>query len=304
MFGERERPVLPAQFALRVAILSGFALVMFSIIFFRLWYLQVLSGRQVPEAGQEQPGPRGHGAGAARARSSTATATSWSTTAPRWRSSSSPTELPGSHRKRRARVRAAGPGDRHVARSRSDKQLQPADQGRAGQPGDAASATSATTSSTTCGRTRTRYPGVTIQRVYVRNYPDGSRWRRRSRLRPRGHRAAAQGAPLPGPDPGDQVGQAGVENTYDNVLRGTNGMTRVQVDAAGQPTGGVLSQASPSRATTCPARIDGRCRRPGEAAINSFTTPGAFVAMNVQNGEILGLGSSPTLRPLRASRSR
>ncbi len=43
MFNERERPVLPAQFALRVAILSGFALVMFSIIFFRLWYLQVLS---------------------------------------------------------------------------------------------------------------------------------------------------------------------------------------------------------------------------------------------------------------------
>jgi penicillin-binding protein 2 len=35
---------MPAQFALRVAILSGFALVMFSIIFFRLWYLQVLSG--------------------------------------------------------------------------------------------------------------------------------------------------------------------------------------------------------------------------------------------------------------------
>ena len=44
MFGERERPLMPAQFALRVAILGGFALVMFSIIFFRLWYLQVLSG--------------------------------------------------------------------------------------------------------------------------------------------------------------------------------------------------------------------------------------------------------------------
>ena len=44
MFNERERPLLPAQFALRVAVLSGLALVMFSIIFFRLWYLQVLSG--------------------------------------------------------------------------------------------------------------------------------------------------------------------------------------------------------------------------------------------------------------------
>src|ERR671925_2236827 len=44
MFGERERPLMPAQFALRVAVISGLALVMFSIIFFRLWYLQVLSG--------------------------------------------------------------------------------------------------------------------------------------------------------------------------------------------------------------------------------------------------------------------
>src|SRR5919201_2745850 len=44
MFNDRDRQLMPSQFALRVAILSGFALVMFSIIFFRLWYLQVLSG--------------------------------------------------------------------------------------------------------------------------------------------------------------------------------------------------------------------------------------------------------------------
>jgi cell division protein FtsI/penicillin-binding protein 2 len=35
-------PVSP-QLALRVAIIGGLALVMFGIIFFRLWYLQVLS---------------------------------------------------------------------------------------------------------------------------------------------------------------------------------------------------------------------------------------------------------------------
>src|SRR3954467_15972726 len=55
MFNERERPLLPAQFALRVAILSGIALVMFSIIFFRLWYLQVLSSASyVKEAQNNQ----------------------------------------------------------------------------------------------------------------------------------------------------------------------------------------------------------------------------------------------------------
>src|SRR5437763_13813091 len=38
------RPAITPQLALRVAILGGLALAMFAIIFFRLWYLQVLSG--------------------------------------------------------------------------------------------------------------------------------------------------------------------------------------------------------------------------------------------------------------------
>ena len=38
-------PVSP-QLALRVAVLGGVALLMFGIIFFRLWYLQVLTGEQ------------------------------------------------------------------------------------------------------------------------------------------------------------------------------------------------------------------------------------------------------------------
>src|SRR5438445_7040159 len=36
--------VVTPQLALRIAILGGIALVLFAIIFFRLWYLQVLSG--------------------------------------------------------------------------------------------------------------------------------------------------------------------------------------------------------------------------------------------------------------------
>src|SRR5947208_3398586 len=40
---ERRGPITP-QLALRVAIIGGVCLVMFGVIFFRLWYLQVLSG--------------------------------------------------------------------------------------------------------------------------------------------------------------------------------------------------------------------------------------------------------------------
>ena len=38
------RPPITPQLAFRVAVIGGFALVMFAIIFFRLWYLQILSG--------------------------------------------------------------------------------------------------------------------------------------------------------------------------------------------------------------------------------------------------------------------
>src|SRR5438477_4234325 len=42
---EPRLPVSP-QLALRVAIIGGLVMTMFAIIFFRLWYLQVLSGEK------------------------------------------------------------------------------------------------------------------------------------------------------------------------------------------------------------------------------------------------------------------
>ena len=74
--GDRRMVVTP-QLALRVAILGGIALVLFAVIFFRLWYLQVLSGdkylaeandNRVREVKVEAPrgrdrGPQRHGAG-------------------------------------------------------------------------------------------------------------------------------------------------------------------------------------------------------------------------------------------------
>src|SRR5437879_13584731 len=41
---DRRGTAMSPSLALRVAIFGGLALVMFAIIFFRLWYLQVLSG--------------------------------------------------------------------------------------------------------------------------------------------------------------------------------------------------------------------------------------------------------------------
>src|SRR5436305_14373780 len=43
---EDRRPPLTPQLALRVAVVGSIALAIFAIIFFRLWFLQVLSGDQ------------------------------------------------------------------------------------------------------------------------------------------------------------------------------------------------------------------------------------------------------------------
>ncbi len=60
------RPPLTPQLALRVAILGSFALAMFAIIFFRLWFLQILSGEAYAHQAQVNyvrdiaiPAPRG-----------------------------------------------------------------------------------------------------------------------------------------------------------------------------------------------------------------------------------------------------
>ena len=46
------RPPLTPQLAMRVTVIGGFALTMFAIILFRLWFLQVLSGTQYAHAAQ------------------------------------------------------------------------------------------------------------------------------------------------------------------------------------------------------------------------------------------------------------
>src|SRR5215208_1555533 len=51
MYLDTRRPAITPQLAFRVAVLGGLAFLMFSVIFVRLWFLQVLSGdRYVAEA--------------------------------------------------------------------------------------------------------------------------------------------------------------------------------------------------------------------------------------------------------------
>jgi penicillin-binding protein 2 len=295
MFNERDRPLLPAQFALRVAVLSGFALVMFSIIFFRLWYLQVLSGSDYLKQAQNNQvrditvqAPRGeildrNGQVLVDNRTSLALQLL-------------PTELPNRKDRRQQEFKRLG----DVIGMSPDKINEQIEKQTKELPANPVTLKQDVRYDLVyyLRENQAQYPGVSVERVFVRDYPQGTLAAQILGYTREVTEEQLKEARYQGLEPGAQVGQSGVEDTYDNVLRGTNGMTKVQVDAAGNPTGGVLSQVEPQPGDNLVLSIDKPVQEAGEAAISSFgVNPGAFVVMNVHNGEILGLGSSPTYDP-------
>ena len=140
------------------------------------------------------------------------------------------------------------------------------------------------------------FPGVSVERTYVRKYPDGT-------LAAHILGQVGQISPhqLTRPQygtlkPGDIIGQAGVEYTYDKFLRGTAGADRIQVDALGRPRG-TLGRRPAEAGDNLRLTLDSGIQEVGEAALRAKGLPGAFVAMNVHTGAILGMGSFPTYDP-------
>jgi penicillin-binding protein 2 len=140
------------------------------------------------------------------------------------------------------------------------------------------------------------FPGVHVERTYVRDYKDGSL---------AAHVLGIVGQISPhqltrpayrGLKPGDVIGQSGVEYSYDKFLRGTAGSERIQVDALGRPRGQLGNR--PARAgDNLRLTLDAGLQHVGEQALQSKGLPGAFVAMNVNTGAILGMGSYPSYDP-------
>jgi len=95
-------------------------------------------------------------------------------------------------------------------------------------------------------------------------------------------------------EPGDVVGKAGVEETYDALLRGQDGSRDVSVDSHGREVAYMRTQhAIPGQ--DLKLTIDEDLQRAAELALGSRT--GAIVAMDPRNGEILAMVSRPTFDP-------
>jgi penicillin-binding protein 2 len=141
-----------------------------------------------------------------------------------------------------------------------------------------------------------RFPGVSVERVFAREYKQGAL---AAHLFGNVGEVTAEQLKEPryaGLEQGDLVGQSGIEYEYDRFLRGQAGTDRVQVDALGTPTRqleGTPAEAGDNIRLT----IDSDLQAYAEGALGSFGLPGAFVAMNVEDGSILAMGSAPTFDP-------
>jgi penicillin-binding protein 2 len=93
---------------------------------------------------------------------------------------------------------------------------------------------------------------------------------------------------------GDIVGMSGVEQYYNDILMGKNGSRQVLVNSRGKEVG-TLSDVSAVPGKQLKLTIDLDLQIAAEEALEG--KPGAIVAMNPQNGEILAMVSRPAFDP-------
>ncbi len=97
-------------------------------------------------------------------------------------------------------------------------------------------------------------------------------------------------------EPGDVVGRSGVEQTYDQILRGTDGSHDVLVDSHGREVGRLGTEhAIPGKDLRLTIDLD--VQRAAENAMGNRN--GAIIAMDPHTGEILAMVSRPIFDPNR-----
>ena len=284
-----------SRLSLRVAVLSGVAVVLFAVLFFRLWNLQVIAGDEyLAEAKNnrtreyKQIAPRGailDRNGDVLVDNRTSLALQLNTT-----------KLPDDPAEERAQLQRLGELTRMPVR-RIRRTIKKEEEVAAGAP---------VTLKQDVGydliayleENQDEFPGVTVQRVFVRHYPQGPMAAHVLGSVGEISEEELKDSRYKGLEPGDEIGQGGVEYSYDRFLRGEPGYTRIQVNALGEPTpGGQLVSEAPTPGENLKLTIDADAQAAGEAALSARGLPGAFISMNIETGEILALGSNPTYDP-------
>jgi len=306
---ERARPSDPRvpvspQLALRVAVLGGLAMAMFAIIFFRLWYLQVLTGEQYVQqanANRVRDLPIAAPRGEILDREGQPIVTSRVTNAVQI----VPSALPPAGRPRLALYRRLGDllgmsGQRIeaiVVRGRTAVPYAPVTIKTDAGPGVL----------TVLAERQSEYPGVVQQPVSIRSYPYGEMAAQAIGSVGEVSEPELKLRAFHGVQPGTVVGQEGLEYFYDRYLRGKSGVQRVEVDAAGYPVPSNLAATQPQAGHSLKVTLDLGLQQEAEKAMlegieraragGKPAVAGAFTAMDPRNGQILAIGSYPSFNP-------
>ncbi len=296
-------PVSP-QLALRVAVLGGLAMAMFAIIFFRLWFLQVLSGEQYVQqanANRARDLPVAAPRGQILDREGQPLVASRTTNAVQI----VPSALPPAGAPRLRLYRRLG-----ALLGMSPRRIEAlVIKGRTAVP--YAPVTIKTDAGqgalTVLAERQSDFPGVTQQPVSIRAYPYGE-----MAAQVLGYVGQVSESELKlhafnGVKQGTVVGQEGLEYYYDRYLRGRPGIDRVEVNAAGYPVASHLAPTPPRGGYSLKVTLDLGLQKEGEKALlegieqarggGKPADAGAFVAMDPRNGQVLAIGSYPTFDP-------
>lgn len=328
--GRRDRPIIQLpSVALRVAIMVGIAVVLFAIILFRLWFLQILSGQQfVAQANDNRlrsvkiVAPRGmitdrNGEVIVQNRPGLAVGLRLMDV-PAGQLDSEVVDL--------ARVLHMKPGKvrtKIVAHLRPSWPVKPT-----GEPlvpvgwaavvdGKVASLDLVVVKEDAKRKVvsyllehRLSFPGVEIPKSYLRDYPRGDLAAQLLGNLGEVNKEQLKERRFKGYAPGDMVGYSGLEWSYDRWLRGRDGVEKVEVDAHGRPKahapvpGGRLPEPGDTLVTTLDAKVQARAEEAlrygihlanvnGEVAANG----GAAVVLDARNGQVLAMASNPTFDP-------
>jgi penicillin-binding protein 2 len=300
---EPRLPVSP-RLALRVAILGGLAMALFAVIFFRLWYLQVLSGEkyvQQANANRARDLPIAAPRGEILDRGGKAIVASRTTNAVQI----VPSALPPAGTPRLALYRRLG----RLLEMSPQRIEALVIKGRTKLP--YASVTIKTDAGqgvlTVLAERQNDYPGVVQQPVSIRSYPYGEMAAQVLGYVGQVSEPELKMRAFAGVKQGTVVGQEGLEYYYDRYLRGRPGVQRVEVNAAGYPVPSTLAPTQPIAGHSLKVTLDYPLQREGEKALREGmesaraggkpAVAGAFVALDPRNGEVLAIGSAPSFDP-------
>jgi penicillin-binding protein 2 len=325
--GRRDKPIIQLpSVALRVAIMVGIAVVLFAIILFRLWFLQILSGQQfVVQANDNRlrsvkvVAPRGTIVD----RNGEVIVDNRPGRAVGIRLMDVPDGQLDNEVVRLASVLKMRPGK---IRTEIMDHLQPSWPSGEGAPpltwenvvADKGVSLDLIVIKEDVGMRIVSYilehtqsfPGVETPSNYLRAYPQGALAAHllgnmgeisKEQLKERRFKGYAQG---------DLVGQGGLEWSYDRWLRGRDGVAKVEVDAFGRPKqsdavpGGRLPEPGDTLVTTIDAKVQAKAEEALRYAIDLAHSSGRYKAaggaalvLDVKSGEVIAMASFPTYDP-------